>query len=884
MAGLQLTTAAGFFKGADTGPVVVNGDPENSRLIRAVRYQDTIKMPPTGKLTAEEIEDLTEWVKMGTPWPNAELERAQATLPMESSEPDREQVDHWAFQSIQDHEPPQITDGDWVQTSIDSFILAKMEDNGIKPAPRASKLVLLRRAKFDLHGLPPTLDEIEAFLSDKDPGAYARFIDGLLASPHYGERWGRHWLDVARYADSTGVDEDVPYVHAWRYRDYVIDAFNRDLPFDRFIREQVAGDLLPAENGEEINKRGIIATGFLALGPKALAQQDKVKMLYDVVNEQIDTTSKAFLGLTISCARCHDHKFDPISTRDYYSLASIFASTRTYEDVESHDSRIYFVPLVEKEIADRYRTHQMKIRGTGRVIDTVTSLGFERSIEKGLARRLADSMVAAREVYDDNRSLEEVARQHDLEPAVLNKWVEYLKPGDEPRDHLERWHRAEAARVRKIAEQYQESFLKVLRERILRRTAWLDEVEGRLRAGERLSPESRLDLPRDAFHSDLTDDEGPFAVDEDEQEKFLPAETQERVAPLRAELKDLKDSLPAAPPMACGVGEGNFIEQPVFVGGSHRNRGEIVPKQFPVVLAGGQQTPIRKGSGRRELAEWLTSESNPLPARVIVNRIWQWHFGEGLVRTPNNFGTVGEPPTHPRLLDYLASHFIEDGWSIKRMHRLIMLSSTYQMSSVISEDAWKLDAPNLYWSRFNRRRLTLEELRDGLLSLDDSLDLTVGGNIEPESANFTEEQRNNRRVNPDGTRRRSVYLPLYRNKLPTVLNLFDFGDATTSTGKRTQTNIAPQTLYLTNSQFIEERSESFAKYLLGDENLEDTARIEKAYRIVLARKPKPEEIKLVLDYFESYPGRPGEDLDPQQAAWKSFCKTLMASNEFHFVD
>ena len=877
MASLRLTTAEGFFKGADSGPIVVKGQPESSRLIQVVNYEDKIKMPPTGKLAQDEIEALKQWVRMGAPWPNVE---ADASLTLREGEkllrPTPIGGDHWAFRPIRDYQPPRVKNVNWVETPIDNFILAKFHEKGLEPPPPADKLTLLRRAKFDLHGLPPTMEEIKEFLGDDQPGAFARLVDRLLASPRYGETWGRHWLDVARYADSTGVDEDRAYVHAWRYRDYVINAFNQDLPYDQFVREQIAGDLLSVEGGSAVNERGIVATGFLALGPKPLAQQDKVKMVYDVVDEQIDTTSKAFMGLTISCARCHNHKFDPISTKDYYSLASIFASTRSFEDAESQVSKSYIEPLVPKDVFDRYRDHQNRVKAKGNEIKEVINAERDRRAA-ALRLHLANYMVAAwqyenRPNWMADLTVEEFARQQKLEPDVLDRLIQYLRP-DQGNPHLKAWYQAvrEIEKTRsamrdsveqdvakgipavppvlfEVARNYQSEIEKIASgwERTL--AQWKQEVERATKAGPKPPEEPRFDKAGNRFYADLFFDDAVFGFPEKDEEILFLESSRARLAVLRNELETLKKESPE-PPLACAVAEGGVVEQAVFVRGNHQNPGEKVPKQFPEVLAGDSQSPITQRSGRKELAAWLTRDDHPLTSRVAVNRIWQWHFGEGLVRTPDNFGTVGEKPTHPELLDYLAKQFIRSGWSIKSMHRLIMLSSTYQMSSRTSGKAWAADPSNRLWSRFNRRRLTVEEMRDGLLAASGSLDSAMGGPISGLAAS-EEYSENKSRIDPDSSYRRTVYLPLNRNKLPTLLSLFDFVDSTTSTGKRSQTNVAPQGLYILNSQFMDKQADALANHLLLDGNDTDADRVKRAYLILLTREPTPEEVEQALTYVQ----------------------------------
>ena len=894
MADLQLTTREGFIKGSSRGPVVVRGDPVASRLIRAVGYQESIKMPPTGRLSDDEISALIEWVRMGASWPN---EGFNADLPL-TSEKDGErgshQAGHWAFRSVIDPTPPSVEDQDWVQNPIDSFILAKLEQEGLEPVPAADRLTLLRRAKFDLHGLPPSKWEIDEFGSDTETGAFGRLIDRLLASPRYGERWGRHWLDVARYADSTGLDEDLPFPSAWRYRDYVIEAFNRDLPYDQFVREQIAGDLIPAEKPGSVNVQGIVATGFLALGPRALAQIDKTRLEYDVIDEQIDTLTKAFIGLTVSCARCHDHKFDPITTRDYYSLASIFASTRNFENIKPAEtvvSELYFEPLVPQDVYQQYTDHQERIRGKGLEIEAVMEMEVARDASERLYPRLTDYMVAAREVYGDGSALRDASEQEGLDEKVLEAWVDYLKPGTEFRPYLEKWHNADGSNLRAVADEYAKTFRASADPWHDRLRKWAMEAEAAAREGRALPDKPKFIgqdaiRPEDRFFLEISfgddDRKAPFALSKDEQDSILTSDAKERVLRLREELTALEQASPPEPPSASAVAEGEVVDQRVFVRGAHSNPAEVVPKQFPVVLAGARQTPVTRGSGRKELAEWLVRPSHVLTSRVIVNRIWQWHFGEGLVRTPNNFGANGENPTHPKLLDYLARRFVESGWSVKSLQRMILSSNTYQMSSLIDEEIRENDPENRLLTRFSARMLSVEEMRDALLTLDGSLDSTMGGTLW----SGEEEWEGGRPplINPTTVRRRTVYLPIIRNEMPSVLRLFDFADSATSSGKRNRSTTAPQALYMMNSDFLREQSLSFAKLLVANGGFDsDSQRIERAYLIALARRPDAEELRFGLSYIANYPSDGAKDSSPRLEAWQSLAQMLTVSNEFHFI-
>ena len=894
MADLQLTTREGFIKGTGRGPVVVRGDPEASRLIRAVGYQESIKMPPTGRLSDDEISALIEWVRMGASWPNDGFNDDQPRTSQKDGERGSHQAGHWAFLPVTDRTPPSVVNQDWVQNPIDSFILARLEKEGLEPVPAADKLTLLRRAKFDLHGLPPSKWEIEEFGSDTETGAFRRLIDRLLASPRYGERWGRHWLDVARYADSTGLDEDLPFPSAWRYRDYVIESFNRDLPYDQFVREQIAGDLIPAEKPGSVNVQGIVATGFLALGPRALAQIDKTRLEYDVIDEQIDTLSKTFIGLTVSCARCHDHKFDPITTRDYYSLASIFASTRNFEDIKPADtvvSELYFEPLVPQDVYQQYKDHQERIRGKRLEIEAVMEMEMARDATERLYPRLPDYMVAAREVYKHESVVGDAAEQNGLNEKVLEAWVDYLKPGTEFRPYLEKWHNADGTKIRAVAEEYAKTFRASANPWHDRLRKWAKEADAAVREGRALPDKPRFIgqdaiRPEDRFFLEISfgddDRKAPFEVSKDEQDSILTGDAKERVLCLREELAALEEASPPEPPTASAVAEGAAVDQRVFVRGAHSNPAEVVPKQFPVVLAGARQTPVTRGSGRKELAEWLVRPSHVLTSRVIVNRIWQWHFGEGLVRTPNNFGANGESPTHPTLLDYLARRFVESGWSVKSLHRLILSSSTYQMSSLIDEEIREDDPENRLLTRFSARMLSVEEMRDALLTLDGSLDSTMGGTLWPGK----EEWEGGRPplINPTTVRRRTVYLPIIRNEMPSVLRLFDFADSATSSGRRNRSTTAPQALYMMNSDFLREQSLSFAKFLVANGGFDsDSQRIERVYLMALARTPDADELRFGLSYIANYPSDGAEDSNLRLDAWQSLAQMLIVSNEFHFI-
>jgi hypothetical protein len=753
--GLRLDSWEGISAGGDSGPAVVPGEPQQSLLLTAIRYvEDDLQMPPDRKLPDDQIAMVRKWIEAGAPHPDARG-KSPANRPS-APIPDLEEArKFWSFRPPQQPEFPAISDTRWPSNGIDYFVLAQLERAGLQPAAAAERRDWLRRVTFDLIGLPPTPEDIQAFLADATPDAFARVVDRLLASPHYGERWGRHWLDVARYADSNGLDENIAHGNAWRYRDYVIAAFNKDKPYDEFLSEQLAGDRLPYTSEAEHHEQ-LTATGFLSLGPKVLAEVDETKMEMDIIDEQINTLGRALLGLTIGCARCHDHKFDPISMRDYYALAGIFKSTRTME-------------------------HFRKI-----------------------ARWNENSVASSQQ----QAGADEHARQVSAKEQVIKQVVD--------------------AANQKLVEQ----------------------------AGGAAS------VPKNA-------------------EQQYPAETREELQRLREELKQLQAETPQLP-TAMGVCDREISDVPLHVRGSHLTLGEVVPRGFPKVLVDdGEPSVAEQSSGREELARWLTSEDHPLTSRVMVNRLWRWHFGQGICRSTDNFGRLGTGPSNPELLDWLAIRFQRDGWSIKAFHRLVLLSSTYRMSSSHDARAAEKDPDNHLLWHFPIRRLEAESVRDALLFVSGGLDRRMGGSLlHVENREFLFNH-----TSQDGTKydspRRSVYLPVVRNNLYDVFQLFDYADASVSNGDRNSTTIAPQALIMMNSDLVLEASRAIGDGLRQRQGWDDRQRVEHLYLTVYGRPPSDEErtrFMLHLDQLteaESDTGR-GE-------AWQAMCHVLLASNEFIYL-
>jgi hypothetical protein len=735
--GLRLDSRTAVLQGGDRGPAIRPGKPDASLLIDAIRHGELLQMPPKKKLAATAIADLTAWVKMGAPWPDRVV-GVRPTLGADASPFTPEERSFWAFQPPDESAIPAVRNTAWPSWPLDQFILAQLEANGLQPAPPADKRTWLRRATFDLIGLPPTPAEMNAFLADSSPDAFARVVDRLLASPHYGERWGRHWLDVARYADSNGMDENLAFGNAWRYRDYVVGALNRDKPYDQFVREQLAGDLLDASGEEAAGREHLIATGFLSLGPKMLAEDDPVKMEMDIVDEQIDTVGRTFMGLTLGCARCHDHKFDPVSTADYYALAGIFKSTKSMEHFR-----------------------------------------------------------------------------------VVARWQE--RPIGS-RQEIERWQAFEKERARKKAD--------------------LERNKGK----------------------------DPKIVDR-----------------LAVELRTFESTAPSEAPRAMAVSEGQVGNTRIHVRGSHWTLGKEVARQFPRIVAGPYQPPINaRHSGRLELASWLTRSDHPLSSRVMVNRIWRGHFGAGLVRSMDNFGKLGERPVNQPLLDWLAVHFVRYGWSLKAMHRLIMLSSTYRMSSAYDARAAQVDPENrLHW-RMNRRRLEVECVRDALLAVSGQLDPAMGGSLlQTRNGDYVASTFSVNPTNYD-SRRRSIYLPVVRSALYEVFQAFDFADPSVPNGERETTTVAPQALFMMNSPLVQEQSRQTATALLEQAGLDDAGHVCRIYERAYGRPPTAQEVARALDFVgrcEEYWG--ANKGDPRQArlrAWQSLCRAIVAANEFIYLD
>ncbi len=936
--GLVLLDAAGLRAGGDSGAVIVPGSPEDSLLIEAIHYEGLTRMPPDGKLPASVIADFEQWIRRGAPDPRTGTERtvvAERTAESYDYGPGRE---HWAYRRIEDPEPPEVENEAWIRRPIDRFILARLEERGLEPVAAADRRTLLRRATFDLVGLAPSEAEIADFLADQDPDAFASVVDRLLASPHYGERWGRHWLDVARYADSNGLDENIAFPNAFRYRDYVVDSLNRDKPFDRFVQEQIAGDLMPAES-EAQRFEQITATGFLMLGPKVLAEQDVDKMLIDIVDEQVNTVGRAFLALPVGCARCHDHKFDPIPTADYYAMAGVLRSTATMSDAAG--MRWLERPLAPEETIAEYEAARESVAQAREKVDELVREQND-VLRRPRREALADYLLAAEEAYpswsgdeavqDEAReAIARVAGSRGLEPAVLERWVKAFHryregppvEGDAPSPStvFVIWNAYAAAAPDRYEEVTEDLRALIASEKVLTAPLTrglvrgptpktLEEVAWRygslfatieiaweehlmrlgLKDEDDLAPSDFM-LPREQEELRWLVYGGYFCIlclDQEEEEKLYPPEALERLAELRAEVERLEEASPPPPPYAMAVDEAEIVDLPVHIRGSHLNLAEKPePRGFLKVTDHlVPPPPVSAGtSGRLELAHWITHPEHPLTARVIVNRVWHWHFGRGIVDTPSNFGAIGSAPTHPRLLDWLARRLVEGGWSLKNLHRDIMLSNTYQLSTDHDAANAAVDEENLLLWRMNRRRLEVEPIRDALLQLAGRLDLTVGGRVEEynQKGYVFGEGGVLGEVDFYAAPRRSIYMPVVRTAIYRIFGGFDFGDASDSVGARSETVVPRQALLMMNSPFVEEAALGFAQQLLELEGASAADRVDTAFARAYGRPADDVEIEDSLAFLDRMRARAPAD-DTEIFAWTRLCHVILAASEFIYIN
>lgn len=859
--GLRLDYREGLLKGGDSGPALQADEPQGSLLLRAIRYQNAdLQMPPSGKLDASEIEVLETWVAQGAFDPRADLPSGSSDKPQGMSIPDGRNF--WSMMPLKPVEVPRAVDADWCRNPIDAFVLKELDSNGLRPSPESPRREILRRVTLGLIGLVPESQEYKAFEQDTAPEAYERQVDRLLSSEQYGVRFGRHWLDVARYSDSNGLDENIAYGNAWRYRDYVVEAFNLDKPFDRFIEEQIAGDLLP-----DADRQSKTATGFLVLGAKVLAEPDRDKLTMDTIDEQLDTIGKAFMGMTLGCARCHDHKFDPIKQRDYYALAAILKGTKTFGDSNfgaiKHWNEISYANPQEKEQLKAIDAQIAEKNGAWNKLKS-EAIG---KLREQVRKQAADYLAVASKLTSEATLNEwaQVGEELKLHPRVLANSRRYL---DNHRQEplFAKWHElAGHGDHQAIRDYYQELFERALGE-------W--EKAKAADAQVKKLEDSTLEAARVALG-----DVGGFLAIPAKMEHALDQESLVKIHEL-AESARLFESAAPDETSVMGVADKGVVDGlAIHIRGSYRNLGDVVPRGFPEVMVSQGATPIfsRHSSGRLELARWLANATHPLTARVIVNRVWRWHFGRGLVESTENFGVLGDRPSHPELLDYLARWFIESGWSIKELNRLILTSSTYRMSSVHPEaqSALAIDPENRLRWHYKLERMDAEPLRDSILQVAGRLDCQLGGKSVPlRNRQFVFDHTSIDHTKYDSIRR-TVYLPIIRNHLYSLLEQFDFPDPTMPVGSRNTSMVSVQMLLLMNADWIIDSASLLARRS-QEFSSEPSRRIDWLFETVLGRAPKEHEQRRFLDAISAGQAS-GED------PWVTLAHNLLICSEFIYV-
>ena len=851
---LRLDDYAAMLRGGETGkPSVVPGKPDDSLIIFSMTYKDkdtdthdALLMPPPKngkpqKLPDAVIDNFRQWIKMGAPYPSGDHATA---APAPSAK-------HWAFVAPTEPTVPQVRQTSWIKNTIDQFILAKLEEHNLHPSNPADKRTLIRRATFDLIGLPPTPQEVEAFEADSSPNAFAKVVDRLLASPRYGERWGRYWLDVARYSDTKGYvfEEERRYPYSYTYRDWVIHAFNVDLPYDQFLIDQIAADRLDLKG----NEQSLAAEGFLTLGRRFLNN------LPDIIDDRIDVVCRGTMALTVGCARCHDHKFDPISQKDYYSIYAVFNNSP-----ESTQFPLIGPPEPTPESA---RFKQELARKEAGLESYRQAMLEEHMTSLRSATQIASYLLAAHETHATHAS--------GVTPWMTARWKAFLeRKAAENDDIFAAWRVYAAIAPEQFAARSGDATVKIESSNLNPLVAnlfagappaSLAEVAdryGKLLAS--LDSSTACEDPREEeIRLALRSPDSPTTVRLGELPEVLSVPQGQRVRALRREIEAFKATDPGAPPRAMTLSDApSNAEQYVFVRGNPGNPGPLVKPAFLSVVSGPDSKPFLQGSGRLELARDIASRDNPLTARVMVNRIWLHHFGKGLVRTPSDFGMRSDPPTHPQLLDWLALRFIDGGWSIKKLHRLIMLSAAYQQSGEEDPAAAKVDPDNLLVSHFNRQRLDWEATRDSLLFVSGRLDTHMGG----------------RSVDEMNSTRRSVYGFIDRQNLPGVFRAFDFASPDTTSPQRFTTTVPQQALFLMNSPFAVHAAQDLSKRPDVADQSDPAESIAELYQIVYQRMPTARETSLGEQYLASY----GRAEDPR-IIWQ-YAQVLLESNEFVFVD
>jgi cytochrome c553 len=879
---LRLDSRQAMLKGGETGPAIVPGNPEGSLLILAVRHSGDVQMPPKGKLKDEQIVALERWVKMGAPWP-----AGHGLSSMERTEAQRK---HWAFQPIGKPAPPAVQNIDWCRTPIDRFVLARLEAEHLAPSPRADRRTLIRRVSYDLTGLPPSPAEVEEFVRDPDPHAYTKLVDRLLASPQYGEQWARHWLDLARYSDTKGyvyAREERFWVHASSYRDWVVRAFNDDLPYDRFLLLQIAADQVAPHN-----PASWAAMGFLTLGRRFLG------VTYDIIDDRIDVVTRGTMGLTVACARCHDHKYDPIPTADYYSLYGVFQNcAERFVAIEPIRRSASQPTAFEREFGQRQQKLQQ-------------AMAKCRAEASDRARqRVSEYLLAQLELnkYPEER-FNQMLSTSDLIPAFVRNWQTFLATAAKTGNSIFiPWHRfailrddefsSRAGEVTKQLHAASQAINPLVAASFATSPASMREVAERygrlftdvdhqwhrlsvLRGGSAARPAALSDANAEALRQVLYGPRAPcFVPDEGivNTEVFFDSPTIVALWGLQGQVDRLLIESPQAPPYAVALVDRPWLQEPrVFRRGNPATKGEEVPRRFLEVVAGQRREPFSQGSGRLEMAQAIVAPDNPLTARVWANRVWMHHFGTGLVRTPSDFGMRAESPSHPQLLDWLARKLVAEGWSTKSLHRLILLSSAYQQRSdgsanrMMVQRALKADPENRLLWRTNPRRLTFEEWRDTALAVSCRLDPRMGGR----AADFFPKGADNVR--------RTLYGLVDRQFLPSVLRQFDFANPDLHVPQRSETTVAQQALFAMNHPFIANQARAVVARLKARQIIDPATGVRQLFRVIYQREPTDVQRQAAQRFLIS--ASETAAAPPLLGPWEQLAQVLLLANELMFID
>jgi hypothetical protein len=888
--GLLVDSRQGLLLGGESGAAVVPGEPEESLLISALRH-DGFEMPPQQKLSQVIIDDFEKWIRDGAEDPR----RGTPEVARPSSIDIEAGRKHWAYQPLRTPVIPAVKNNSWPNSEIDRFVLAGLESARLQPGPDAEKIILVRRIYFDLIGLPPTPEAITQFINDKSPLAYENLVDRLMASPRFGERWGRHWLDVARFAESMSLRGKL-LKYAWRYRDYVIEAFNDDLPYDRFLTQQLAGDLLESSSIDS-ERQNLIATTFLVMGDALLENQNKNQLDMDVVDEQLDVIGKGLLAQTITCARCHDHKFDPIPTSDYYAMAGILKNVQGLK--HSNVSTTMEIPLpFTEEVQRELEIHNLSV---AKVENEITALKsrLDPESETAFPKVVSASSLAGIVVDDDDVKIvgkwtHSVYSKHYVGKGYIhddNKekgaktltYIPELADGEYEVRFAYSWGggRASNVPVEIFSATGKELVVVDMRKEPPLNRRFVSLGTYRFSANQH----NRILISNEGTNGIVTADALQFLpVNKDavttrtasQVAKQLAAveqqELKKKISALTAELSRFNKQKPVPEMVNSAVEKSKPTNLKIHIRGSIDNLGAIAPRGVLQVANYGPAPEMpTSSSGRLELADWIVDPANPLTSRVMVNRVWHWLFGAGLVRTVDNFGTTGESPSHPELLDYLAIQFVQHGWSVKKIIRTIVLSRTYRLSSARGDQ--QADPENRLLAHMNHRRLDAESIRDTMLSVGGTLELQMRGATFP--ANLTTDV---------GFRfqapRRSVYVPVFRCSLPELFEVFDFANPSMVTGRRDVSTVAPQALYLMNHPFVRTQARFTAERLLSESHMTAANRIDLAYLMILGRPATETEVLLSQEFLKSVTDTAEKD---DVEAWTQMVQSMFLTIEFRYL-